>query len=221
VAGILQPVDQDDHLARRRIDEADVRRIEPACGQRTYCHRLVLAERDDVERLLALACIFRRAVPDADVICTLEPFLVLGGEPDHGAALRAHEIIGGNADGPAETRGHADDLVGGVNRARPADLRDGLHVLDAGEHLDARDRRLQTEQAVEIGDHGDEVELFRYLLLHGAVSLWMQAIVVSTGETGKAISPLGSSLRVNEAVDLLPPSLAELPRTRRRMPSSQ
>ena len=33
VAGILQPVDQDDHLAGRRVDQANIRRIEPAAGR--------------------------------------------------------------------------------------------------------------------------------------------------------------------------------------------
>ena len=102
VAGILQPVDQDDHLARRRVDQADVRRIEPPAGKRAHRQRLILAERNHVERLLALARVLGGTVPDADIVFTGEPIVVLGAKPDHRAALRADEIVGGNADSPAE-----------------------------------------------------------------------------------------------------------------------
>src|SRR5437763_375157 len=80
-----------------------------------------------------------------------EPLFILWREADHRAALVAYEIVAGNADGPAEARGHADDLVGGVDRIRPPDLRDRLHVGDAREQLHADHRRLQPQQVVEIG----------------------------------------------------------------------
>src|SRR3954468_3375213 len=115
VSGILQPIDQDDHLPRRRIDETDVRRVEPAARQRADCERLILPERNHIQRLLALACVLGRAVPDPDIVFAGEPFLILRYKTDHGAALRADEIVGGDADGPPQTRRHADDLVGGVD----------------------------------------------------------------------------------------------------------
>src|SRR6185437_699347 len=113
---------------------------------------------------------------------------------NHRAALATYEIVGRDADGPAEPRGHADDLVGGMDRVRPADFRNRLHILDASEHLDARDGRLQPEQAVEIGDHGGEVKLFlRCLLLHGVVSRKsFGAILVLSGAGGKSIWPSSS-----------------------------
>ena len=42
---------------------AKVIKIEPPGGERAHRHRLVLAVRHDVERLLALARVLRRAVP--------------------------------------------------------------------------------------------------------------------------------------------------------------
>jgi hypothetical protein len=51
--------------------------------------------------------------------------------------LRADEIFAGDADSPAKPRGHADDLVGGVNRAGTQDFRDRRHLLDGRKHLDA------------------------------------------------------------------------------------
>jgi hypothetical protein len=106
-------------------------------------------------------------MPDTDIIFTGEPFFVPGAEPDHGAALRADEIVGGDADGPAQPGSHADDLVGGVDRARPPDLFDSHHVLDTREQLHADHGGLQPQQIVEIGDHAGEVER-RCLLLHGS-----------------------------------------------------
>src|ERR1700723_2054370 len=102
VAGILQPVDQDDHLARRRIDETNIRRVEPAACERTDHHRLILPERNDVECLLAFVRILGRAVPDPDIVCAREPFLVLRPQSNHRAALRTDEIVCRDAHGPAE-----------------------------------------------------------------------------------------------------------------------
>ncbi len=97
----MQAVDENDHLARRRVDQANIGRVEPAAGERAHRQRLVFAEGDDVQRLLALARILGILVPDADVSLTGKPLLVLRGEPDHRAALRADEVVCGDADGPA------------------------------------------------------------------------------------------------------------------------
>ena len=178
-------------ITRSRVDQTDVRRIQPTARKRAHRHRLISSERHDIERFLAFARVFSGAVPDADIIRTLEPFVVLGRETYHGAALRADEIVGGNTHGPAQARGHADDLVGGMDRVRPADLRDRFHLLDAREHLDADDRRLQAEQTDEIGGHAREVDLFRCPLLHGVISLAAYAaILVSLDGSGKRVPPL-------------------------------
>ena len=157
----MQAVDQDDHLPGRRVDEADVRRIEPSTGERADRHRLILAEGNDVERLLALARILGRAVPHPDVICARAPFLVLRPQSDHRAALRADEIFACYADRPAEPRGHADDLVGGMDRGRAADLRDRGHLVDRCKHLQPDHRRLEPKQVVEVGHHGGQIESLR------------------------------------------------------------
>src|SRR5581483_7096438 len=74
---------------------------------------------------------------------------------------------------------------------RPADLWNRLHVLDAGKHLDAGDRGLQPQQAVEIGDHAGEVELLWCLLLHGAPPRErICAILVPPGARGKSVTRL-------------------------------
>src|SRR6202012_3373827 len=109
-------------------------------GERTYRHRLIASEGNDIERLLPLARILGRTVPHPDIVCPREPFLVLRAEPDYGTALRADEIIAGDADGPAEPRGHADDLVGGVDRTRAPDFGNRLHLPDLSKHLDADHR---------------------------------------------------------------------------------
>jgi hypothetical protein len=98
-----------------------------------------------------------------------EPFFILRRQPDHGAALGADQIGRGDADGPPQSRGHADDLVGGVNRARAPDFRYRLHVFHLREQLHADHRGLQAKQAVQFGHHGGEIELFLAgcFLLHG------------------------------------------------------
>jgi len=106
-------------------------------------------------------------MPDADIAFTGKPFVVLGAEANHRAALCADEILAGDADGPAEPRGHADDLIGGVDRIRPPDFRDRLHLRGMREQLHACYRRLQPQQAVEVGDEASEIDLVSGLLLHG------------------------------------------------------
>src|SRR5665213_1517591 len=70
------------------------------------------------------------------------------------ASLRADQSVGGDADGPAQPRGHADDLVGGMDRGGAPDLRDRRHLLDSGEHLHADLGGLKPQHDVNIGDHG-------------------------------------------------------------------
>ena len=116
--------------------------------------------------------VFSGAMPDTDIVFSLEEFFVRWRQANHGAALRADEVFTGNADGPAKPRGHADDLVGGVNGARPPDLRNRRHLVDGCKHLDADHGGLEPQQVVEIGHHGGQIERFRRrLLLHGVNSL--------------------------------------------------
>jgi hypothetical protein len=76
------------------------------------------------------AGVIGRAVPDPDHALPGAPGRVLGeAEPDHRPALAADEVLGGDADGPAEPGRLGHDLVQGVHRLRPADLRDRLHRL--------------------------------------------------------------------------------------------
>jgi hypothetical protein len=125
----------------------------------------------DIERFLALARVLRGGVPDTDVVFSGEPLLVLWRKANHRAALRADQILSRDADGPAEPRCHADDLIGGMHRRGTADFRDRRHVFDAREHLDADHGRLQPKQAVQVGHHAGQVERFRRcLLLHGVNS---------------------------------------------------
>ena len=157
----MQAVDQNDHLPGCRVDQTNIRRIEPAARERADRHRLIFSERNDIQRFLAFARIFRRAVPDADIILTGEPFLVLRSQSDDRAALRADEIVSGDANGPAKPGGHADDLVGGMDRGRPPDLLYRRHLLDGCKHLQANHGRLEAEQAVEIVHHAGQIERLR------------------------------------------------------------
>src|SRR5712672_4078799 len=106
VAGVLQAVDENDHLRWRRIDQADVGWVEPAAGERADDEGLIFAMWDDVQRFLAQARVLGILVPDADVSLTGKPLLVLRREANDGAALRADEIVGGDTDGPAQPRAH-------------------------------------------------------------------------------------------------------------------
>jgi hypothetical protein len=89
------------------------------------------------------------------------PFLILRTQSNHRAALRAHEIVSRDTDGPAEPRGHADDLIGGVNRGRPPDLGDVSHFLDGCKHLEADHGGFEAKQAVQISNHAIHIERFR------------------------------------------------------------
>ena len=62
---------------------------------------------------------------------------VVDTKPDHGPALRAHQIVGGHADGPSEPGGLSHQLVERVNFRGPADAVHRLHILFALEHLHA------------------------------------------------------------------------------------
>jgi hypothetical protein len=91
-------------------------------------------------------------VPDADHVLAGVPFLILRKtQPDDGAALRANQILAGDADRPAETSRLCDDLVERVHGVRAADPRDRFHVFAALEKLHTKRDRPQPQQVLEIG----------------------------------------------------------------------
>ena len=91
----------------RGVEQRDVGRIEPAGGQRRDGQRLVLPVLDAMHRRLVRA----RHPPASRTTrrsCACPSFQsssLARPKPDHGAALRADQILGGDADGPAEPRG--------------------------------------------------------------------------------------------------------------------
>ena len=108
--------------------------------------------------MLVGLCVFRGLVPDTGHAIAGEPIVTAWVQPDDGAALCAHQVLRGDAHRPAVAAGLADDLVGGVHRRRPADLRDGLHLGTGAEEFHADGCRAQAQQAVEVGDDGFAVE---------------------------------------------------------------
>jgi hypothetical protein len=80
------------------------------------------------------------------------PFLVFRqAEADDCAALRADEILAGDADRPAEAGGLRDDLIERVHGFRSADPRDRLHLLAVLEELHAKRDSPQLQQALQVG----------------------------------------------------------------------
>ena len=70
----------------------------------------------------------------------------------HRAALRADQVVGGDADRPAQPRGLADHLVQRVHVLRAADARDRLHVRAPLEQLHGEDDRAQLQQLLQFAD---------------------------------------------------------------------
>src|SRR5262245_26580280 len=99
-----------------------------------------------------LAGVLLRLVPDAGHALARQPLLVLGMEADHRAALGADEIRHRDAHGPAELSRLRDDLIGRVLAARPADLRDRLHLLHGLVELHPDGDRSQVQVLVEAVD---------------------------------------------------------------------
>src|SRR5262245_10630110 len=73
-------------------------------------------------------------------------------EPDHRSALCPDQVGHGDADRPAELARLSHDLIGGVLRARAADLRDGLHRLHGLEQLHADGDRAQAQVLIQAVD---------------------------------------------------------------------
>ena len=89
--------------------------------------------------------------PDTDHVLARAPLCVLGiAKPDDRPALRADEILGRDADRPAEPPRLRDDLVERVHRPRPPDARNRLHVGRILEQLHAERDRPEFQEAFEI-----------------------------------------------------------------------
>src|SRR4029077_18461675 len=63
------------------------------------------------------------------------------------------QVLGGDADGPAEPRRLADHLIEGVNGLRTADARNRLHLLAALEQFHREHMRAQFQQPLQIRAH--------------------------------------------------------------------
>lgn len=90
--------------------------------------------------------------PDPGHLFARAPFVGLGmAEAHHGAALRAHQILGGDADGPAQPRRLRDDLIERMHVLGSAYPRDRLHPGAVGEHLHPKGDGPQSQQPLQIG----------------------------------------------------------------------
>src|ERR1051325_1527373 len=99
-----------------------------------------MSVRHAFHRRLVRARILLARIPPPNHVPARPPRLVLGiAEAHDGAALRAYEVLGGDADGPAEPGGLPDDLVQGVDRFRSADARDRLPLGAAVIELHRKD----------------------------------------------------------------------------------
>src|SRR5262249_51691451 len=154
VARPLQPVDHEDHLAGRPVEEADVGWIEAAGGERGDRHGLVTSVGDAIHGVLVEARVFLRLEPHAGHTRARDPLLGLGMEADHRAALRAHQVLHGDPHRPPELTRLGHDLVRGVLGARPADLGDGLHLRHRLEELHADGDAAQPQILREAVDDG-------------------------------------------------------------------
>src|SRR5215471_2003047 len=150
----LQPVDHEDHLAGRPVEQADVGRVEAPGSERGHRHGLIAAIGDAVHDVLVEARVVLRLEPHPGHALAGEPLLVLGMESDDRAALRAHQVLHGDAHRPPELTRLSHDLIRGVLRPRPADLGDGLHLRHRLEELHADGNAAQPQilrEAIEDG----------------------------------------------------------------------
>jgi hypothetical protein len=135
VTGPLQAVDEDNHLAGRRVDEAYIRRIQASTGERRNRHSCVSSIGDYIHSLLVRGGIFERRVPYPGHLLARKPLLVLRMESDNGAALRAHQVLLSDTDGEAESRGLCHDLIGSVDRLGATNFGNRFHLFDGSEQL--------------------------------------------------------------------------------------
>src|SRR5438552_10594413 len=171
----LQAVDEVELRAGGRVEQRDVRRVEPAARQRRHGECLVTAVRHAFHCRLMGSRVLGPAVADSDHMLPGAPFLVFcAAEPDHRPALPPGEIVARNADGPPEAGGLRDDLIDRVHRFRLADPRDCLHLDASLEELHAERDRPQLQQALQVG--GKLCPILRHPPPLG-VTVWAPAIL--------------------------------------------
>src|SRR5215471_18395593 len=154
VARPLQPVDHEDHLAGRPVEQANVWRVEAPGSERGHRHGLIAAVGDAVHGVLGEARVVPRLEPHPGHALAGEPLLVLGMESDDRAALRAYQVLHGDPYRPPELTRLSHDLIRGVLRPRAADLGDGLHLRHRLEELHADGNAAQPQvlrEAIEDG----------------------------------------------------------------------
>src|SRR5215467_1155453 len=157
VARPLEPVDHEDHLPWGAVQEADVGRVESIGRERGDGHGLVATVGDAVHGVLMQARVLLRLEPHPGHALAGEPLLVLGMEADHRSALRAHQVLHGDPYCPAELTRLGHDLIRGVLGARPADLRNSLHLRHRLEELHADGNAAQPQVLREAVDDGRPV----------------------------------------------------------------
>jgi hypothetical protein len=82
--------------------------------------------------------VLQRLEPDAHHVLAGQPFFVFGSaQANHCTALCADQILGGDADRPAQACGLCHDLVQRVNCLRSANARDRFHLFPTLEKLHA------------------------------------------------------------------------------------
>ena len=147
VASPLQAVDEIDHRAGRGIEQGDVRIAELAARERADGKSFVASIGNTMHRVLVCAGIIERFEPNAFHVRAGLPLIRLGAaETDHRAALRADEVLAGDADGPPEARGLADHLIQRMHGFRAADARDRFHVRAPLEQFHREDDAPQPKQ---------------------------------------------------------------------------
>ena len=94
VAGPLQAIDEENHLRRGGIDEADVRRIQATAGHGANGDAGVGAVARPIHGGLVGCRVLLSFVPNAGHAIAGEPLVIGFVQADHRAALGPHEILG-------------------------------------------------------------------------------------------------------------------------------
>jgi len=154
VAGPLQAIDEVDHRAGRCVEQRDVgvrqlagRQGDPPPAPRSGRRH---ASSSPPGARAASSGVEKNQTP---VIWppAYQPS-VFGRPAHHGAALRAHQVVGGDAHRPAEPRGLSDHLIQRVYVLRAADAGDRFHVRPLLEELHGEHDRAQLQPLLQLGD---------------------------------------------------------------------
>ena len=88
-----------------RIDQADVGRVEASVRERRDHHGAIAPVRHRMHRVLVRRGVLDRLEPHPGHVLARKPLLVLRMQADHGPALLADEVFGGDPDGPVQACG--------------------------------------------------------------------------------------------------------------------